>query len=97
MKIELSQGTIDALKQIDATYEQINQQGQETLNQLQSQLQQLANQKNMILSVVRLEKNVDPAIKLRLNEDYSLEEITDEQFKELTAKADIIVKDEGEE
>ena len=84
-KIVLSQGTIDALKQIDAKYAEINQQGQEFINQLNSQLQALANQKNMILTVVRSENKVDPSLKLRMNEDYSLEEISDEEFKNLTA------------
>ena len=83
-KIVLSQGTIDALKQIDAKYAEINQQGQEVINQLNSQLQALANQKNMILTVVRSENKVDPSLKLRMNEDYSLEEITDEEFNKLT-------------
>ncbi len=94
-KIVLSQGTIDALKQIDAKYAEINQQGQEVINQLNSQLQALANQKNMILTVVRSENKVDPSLKLKMNEDYSLEEISDEEFKTLIAtpankEADII-------
>ena len=94
-KIVLSQGTIDALKQIDAKSEEINKQGREVINQLNSQLQALANQKNMILTVVRSENKVDPTLKLKMNEDYSLEEITDEEFNKLTTgptvkEADIV-------
>jgi len=92
-KIVLSQGTIDALKQIDAKYAEINQQGQEVINQLNSQLQALANQKNMILTVVRSENKVDPSLKLKMNEDYSLEEITDEEFKNLTTTPEMKTTD----
>lgn len=83
-KIVLSEGTIDALKQIDAKQVEINEQGQQVLNQLQSQSQFLANQKQMILTVIRSENKIDPSLKLKLNEDYSLEEISDEEFKTLT-------------
>lgn len=92
-KIVLSQGTIDALKQIDAQQAEINQQGQEFLNQLNSQIQLLANQKNMILTVVRSENKIDPSLKLKMNEDYSLEEISDEEFNKLTTAPDMQTKD----
>jgi len=92
-KIVLSQGTIDALKQIDTTYDNINEKAQAYLNGLNAQIQALAEQKNMILNVIRAEKGISPSIKLRLNADYSLEEITEEEFNQLTTSADMKVKD----
>ena len=47
----------------------------------------------MILTVVRSENKVDPSLKLKMNEDYSLEEITDEEFKNLTTTPEMKTTD----
>lgn len=83
MIYELKPKTKESLKAIDAAIAQqtkaINEQAEaykKTVNALQVQ-------KNMLLSTVIEEKEIDVTLKLKLNEEYNIEVITQEQYDKM--------------
>lgn len=83
MIYELKPKTKESLKAIDAAIAQqtkaINEQSEaykKTVNALQVQ-------KNMLLSTVIEEKEIDVTLKLKLNEEYNIETITQEEYDKL--------------
>ncbi len=93
MKIELKPATVETLKEINEKVTEISNNLKTHYQEYLMQLRALNAQKSIILGTIIKEKELDTEKRYILNEDYSLEELSEERFEELSKQAENIVLD----
>ncbi len=84
-EIILKQKTKDTLKAIDATIRATTEKATKELQAAQIVVNSLNAQKSQILSSIMVEREVPDDVKMKINENYDLIQITEEEYRELTA------------
>lgn len=93
MIYELKPKTKDSLKAIDVAISQQTKAIQGTVEAYQKAVGALNAQKNMILSAIIEEKEIDTTLKLKLTEDYNIEVISEEEYDKLMAAPETLPLD----
>lgn len=78
--IELSEGTVKTLKEMDEALKTHVKNFQDKVTEYNNIVTGFQTQKQIILSTVLQEKNLDTSKKYKLNEDYTIELISDEDY-----------------
>jgi len=83
-KFNLKKGTVDILKNLDSQLETSSNEVKEALDKFNNFVKYVNNQKSLVVSTVLKELEVNPETQFKLNADYTIEEVSKEEFEALT-------------
>lgn len=83
-KFNLKKGTVDILKTLDSQLETASKEIKEAVDKFNNVVKYVNSQKSLVVSTVLKELEVDPDTQFKLNEDYTIEEVSKEDFEALS-------------